>query len=275
MSKAEKKEIDVNEKDLSQATAAEPENQEPLPTAEPDGDAGNETIADDGAPGEASDETLQEILEAMPGEPGDEGAGADERVVALEAEVADLKDKLLRALAETENVRRRAERDRTEALRYAIANFARDILGVADNLRRALDSVEAGARQQDPALDGLYVGVELTEREMHNVFERCDIKAIDAAGKRFDHNLHEAMYEVEDPDQPAGTVVHVLQTGYVLGDRLLRPAKVGVAKGGPRETAANDAEATGDAPAKASAAAYEKRVDGPDEAAGSQLDEEL
>jgi molecular chaperone GrpE len=271
MSKATKKEKKVSEKDRAEVTAAEPEIQEPLPEEKPAEGAGDEVVAEQGTPEAA----LEELLEAIPEVPGEETADPAARVVELEAEVADLKDKLLRALAETENVRRRAERDRGEASRYAIANFARDILVVADNLRRALESVEADARQQDPALDGLYVGVELTEREMLNAFERCDIKAVDAAGKKFDHNLHEAMYEVEDPGQPAGTVVHVLQTGYVLGDRLLRPAKVGVAKGGTPEPAETEPEAAVDAPVKESTAAYEKRVDGPDEATGSQLDEEL
>ncbi len=275
MSKATKKENKVSEKDPADGTPAESENQEPLPETEPDEVVGEESAAEEDAHGEVPDPALEEFLEAVPEVPDDEFADPGDRVVALEAEVADLKDKLLRALAETENVRRRAERDRTEASRYAIANFARDILVVADNLRRALESVEADARQQDPVLDGLYVGVEMTEREMLNVFERGGIKPIDASGKKFDHNLHEAMYEVEDPDRPAGTVVHILQTGYVLGDRLLRPTKVGVAKGGPREPVETEPEAAPEAPTKESAAAYEKRVDGPDEATGSQLDEEL
>ena len=180
-----------------------------------------------GEPGEA---------EREPGAEGEERAGAApaERIAELEAEVADLKDKLLRALAEVENVRRRAEKEREDAAKYAIANFARDMLSVADNLRRALESIDAKTRAGDEAVENLAVGVEMTERLMMNAFERAGIKPIEALDRRFDHNLHEAMFELEDKEKPAGTVVQVMQTGYTLGDRLLRPAKVAVAKGGPK-----------------------------------------
>ena len=157
------------------------------------------------------------------------------RVTELEAELAEYKDRLLRALAETENVRRRAQREREDASKYAIAGFAKDLLSAADNLRRALDSLpESEAR--DERTRSLLAGVAATERELLGVFERHGIKRIDPKGEVFDHNFHQAIFEAERPDQPSGSVVEVLQPGYVLHDRLLRPAMVGVAKGGPKPT---------------------------------------
>ena len=155
----------------------------------------------------------------------------EERAAALEAELADAQDRLLRALAETENVRRRAQRERADAERYGFAKFAGDLLSVGDNLRRALDSLpEAEAR--DDRTRGLLAGVAATERELLAAFERHGLKRIDPKGERFDHNFHQAVFEVENTGRPAGTIVEVLQPGYVLQDRLLRPAMVGVAKGG-------------------------------------------
>lgn len=153
------------------------------------------------------------------------------RVAALEAELADSKDRLLRALAEAENTRRRAERERADTQKYAISGFAKDLLAPADNLRRALDSV-AGAEPADDKIRALIEGVAATEREMQAAFERNGLRRIDPIGERFDHNLHQAIFEAEHSGRPAGTVVEVLQPGYVLHDRLLRPAMVGVAKGG-------------------------------------------
>ncbi len=160
---------------------------------------------------------------------------ADERVAALEAELAETRDKLLRALAETENVRRRGQREREDAQRYSAQNFAKDVLSVADNLRRALDSVPGGA--EDGASRNLLAGVAATERELLATLERHGVRKVaPEPGDRFDPNLHEAVFEVDAPERPAGTIVQVLQPGYVIHDRLLRPAMVGVAKasGGPR-----------------------------------------
>ena len=158
-------------------------------------------------------------------------ASPEERAAALEAELAEVQDRLLRALAETENVRRRAQRERVDAERYGFAKFAGDLLSVADNLRRALDSLpEAEAR--DDRTRGLLAGVAATERELLAAFERHGLKRIDPKGERFDHNFHQAVFEVENTGRPAGTVVEVLQPGYIVHDRLLRPAMVGVAKGG-------------------------------------------
>jgi molecular chaperone GrpE len=155
----------------------------------------------------------------------------EERAAALEAELAEAQDKLLRALAETENTRRRAQRERADAERYGFAKFAGDLLSVADNLRRALDSLPE-AEAQDDRTRSLLAGVAATERELLAAFERHGLKRVDPKGERFDHNFHQAVFEVENTGHPAGTVVEVLQPGYVVHDRLLRPAMVGVAKGG-------------------------------------------
>ena len=157
---------------------------------------------------------------------------AEERVAALEAELAEQKGHLLRALAETENVRRRAQREREDVLKYAVSGFAKELLSVADNLRRALDSLPE-SEVRDERTRGLLAGVAATERELLSVFERHGIQRIDPDGQRFDHNLHQAIFEAERPGKPSGMIIEVLQPGYVLHDRLLRPAMVGVAKENP------------------------------------------
>jgi molecular chaperone GrpE len=172
-------------------------------------------------------------LADAPVESETEERSADDRLTALEAELADQKDRLLRALAETENVRRRAQREREDASKYAVTGFAKDLLSAADNLRRALESLPE-AEVKDERTRSLLAGVAATERELLSVFERYGIRRIDPKGEPFDHNFHQAIFEAERADQPSGTVVEVLQPGYVLHDRLLRPAMVGVAKGGPK-----------------------------------------
>jgi molecular chaperone GrpE len=156
----------------------------------------------------------------------------EERLFAAEAEAAEFKDKALRAMAEVENIRRRAQRERDDAVKYAATNIARDLLSVADNLSRALASVDE-TQIADETTRNLLTGVAATERELLAAFEKNGIKRIDPKGERFDHNFHQAIFEVENTGKPAGTVVEVLQPGYVLHDRLLRPAMVGVAKGAP------------------------------------------
>jgi molecular chaperone GrpE len=153
------------------------------------------------------------------------------RIAELEAEVARLKDQALRALADQENTRRRAQRDVEENSKYAVGNFARDILPVGDNLRRALETIPAEARAADPALTKFAEGVELTERELLNILDRYGIKRVDPTGQPFDHNLHQAVMQVENANLPPGTVVQVFQPGYTIHGRLLRPAMVTVAKG--------------------------------------------
>ncbi len=153
-------------------------------------------------------------------------------LTALQAENAELKDKVLRAVAEAENVRRRAQREKDDAARYGAASFARDMVQVSDNLRRAIAALKPEEREAAPAtVKALIEGVEMTERQLLATFERHGIKEITPApGDRFDANLHEAMFEVPGSGQPAGTVVHVVEAGYSIGDRLLRAARVGVAK---------------------------------------------
>ena len=161
---------------------------------------------------------------------GEADLPAEARVAALEAELAEQKERLLRALAETENTRRRAQREREDVAKYAMSGFAKDLLSAADNLRRALDSLpEAMAR--DELTRNLLAGVAATERELLAAFERHGIRRIDPCGEPFDHNFHQAIYEAERTEEPPGTIIEVLQPGYLIHDRLLRPAMVGVAKG--------------------------------------------
>lgn len=182
---------------------------------------------------------------ALPGT-GAAGASVDpvaEALALLTAERDELKDRMLRTLAEMENLRRRTEREIADARAYAVTNFARDVLNVADNIHRALDSVPADAKAAaDGAFKGLIDGIELTERDLAKTLERHGVKPVEPEGQKFDPNRHQAMFEVPNPDVPAGTVVQVVQTGYVIGERVLRPALVGVAKGGPK-AAANPADA--------------------------------
>ncbi|UCH74989.1 MAG: nucleotide exchange factor GrpE [Rhodospirillales bacterium] len=166
------------------------------------------------------------------------GGGAsspEDRIAALEAEALSMKDQLLRALAEAENTRRRAERDRGEAAKYGAVGLARDLLSVADNLRRALEALPEDARKDgaDWAKD-LITGVELIEKDFLDAFARHGIEKLEPVGQPFDHNFHQAMFEIEDPEKPAGTVVQLMQPGYRLHDRLLRAAMVGVSRGGPK-----------------------------------------
>ena len=146
-----------------------------------------------------------------------------------QAEVAALKDRLLRAMAESENLRRRGEREKEDTAKYAITNFARDLLAVSDNLGRALDALPEDAKS-DETFGGLVEGVELTGRELAKVFEKHGVTEVNPQGDKFDHNLHQAMFEVEDADNEPGTITQVMQVGYTIGDRLLRAAMVGVSK---------------------------------------------
>jgi molecular chaperone GrpE len=155
---------------------------------------------------------------------------------ALKAENAELKDRMLRTLADMENLRKRAERDKAEAILYAATNFARDLLTVADNFSRALAAVTPDQRAEaDELCSNLLRGIEVTEREFFNVFERHGIRRIEAVGQKFDPHMHQAMFEVPSADHSPGTVVQVMQNGYAIGERCLRPALVGVSK-----AAAND-----------------------------------
>jgi len=171
-------------------------------------------------------------------------ADADyEALVRLMQENEELKDRALRLAAEMENLRRRTQREVQDARTYAVANFARDMLSVSDNLRRALDAIPAETRSSGGAgLSSLIEGVEMTERAMLSGLERHGVKKIEPEGERFDPNFHQAMFEVPNPDLPANTVTTVVQAGYTIGERVLRPAMVGVSKGGPKAAATEAAE---------------------------------
>ncbi len=151
----------------------------------------------------------------------------------LEAEIAELNDKLLRSLAEIENLRRRGRKEREDTAKYAVAGFARDLLSVADNLGRALTALPEGEEPDENGLAGFIEGVKLTERELAGVFERHGIEKIEPMGEKFDPNLHEAMFEIPSGDAAPGTVVQIVEVGYVLKERLLRAAKVGIARALP------------------------------------------
>jgi molecular chaperone GrpE len=170
----------------------------------------------------------------MPDDP-EEGS-----VEALAKEVAESRDKMLRTLAEMENLRQRTRREVTDAKTYGISGFARDVLEIADNLQRALDAVPAEAKASaDPGLKALMEGVELTERSLLNALEKNGVKKFDPSGEKFDPNFQQAMYEVPDASVPSGTVVQVVQAGYMIGERVLRPALVGVSKGGAKAAPAS------------------------------------
>jgi molecular chaperone GrpE len=157
-----------------------------------------------------------------------------QEAAALAKENTELKDKVLRTLAEMENLRRRTEREIADGRAYAITSFARDLVGVADNIRRSLDAASDAGVVSDGSAKALVDGVELTERELLKVLEKNGVKKFDPQGSKFDPNLHQAMFEVPDPKVPSGFVVQVIQPGYMIADRVLRPALVGVSKGGPR-----------------------------------------
>lgn len=173
----------------------------------------------------------------------DPSIALEAEVETLRAELADTKDRLLRTLADMENLRRRTEREVKDANTYAVTKFARDMLGVADNLRRAIETTPAEARVEGSATLPLIEGVELTERTLIQTMERFGVKTIEALGARFDPNLHQAMFEIPDATVTNGTVMQVLQQGFVIADRVLRPALVGVSKGGPKPEPKVDVQA--------------------------------
>lgn len=205
-------------------------------------------------PGDESDAPAAANDSGPAAEPGEhDEAGEPDPFTVLEklnAENTELKDRMLRTLAEMENLRRRTQREVADAKAYGVTSFARDMLVFADNLRRALENVPEEARAND-ALRGFVEGIEVTERDFLSRLERHGVKKLAPKGERFDPNLHEALYEVPDPSVAAGTVVQVVEDGYVIADRCLRPAKVGVARGGPKpEPAKANGDAAADTPGK-------------------------
>ncbi len=173
--------------------------------------------------------------------PGPAAASGAAPSTALDRELADTKDRLLRTLAEMENLRKRTEREVTDARVYGISAFARDILTVADSMHRALEALDKEIREKaNEGVKGLLDGVELTERALMTALEKHGVKRIEPMGQKFDPNRHQAMFEVEDASVPAGQIMQVVQAGYLIGDRVLRPALVAVSKGGPKAAPAND-----------------------------------
>jgi molecular chaperone GrpE len=158
----------------------------------------------------------------------------------LNAENVELKDRVLRTLADMENLRRRTEKEVADAKSYGVTNIARDMIAFADNLRRAIESVPAEAREAEANLKTLVEGLELTERDFISRLARHGVKKLEPQGQKFDPNLHEALFEIPDPSVPNGTVMQVVESGYSIGERCLRPAKVGVARGGPKAANGQD-----------------------------------
>ncbi len=155
------------------------------------------------------------------------------RITVLESELASAKDKMIRAVAEAENTRRRAAKDRQDASKFAVSSFAKDLLSVADNLRRAIDAVPEDLLSENPQVKNITDGIEATERELLRCFDKNGIEKTNPIDQKFDPNFHEVMFEAPMPDKPTGTIIQVLEAGYILNGRILRPARVGISKGGP------------------------------------------
>jgi molecular chaperone GrpE len=206
----------------------------------------------DAASAETSAEAVASALDDAANQNAEEAVAAEpDPLDVLKAENAELRDRFLRLAAEMDNLRRRTDRDVKDAKSYSVAGFARDMLAVSDNLRRAIDAVTAETRTAaDATLTSLLEGVEMTERSMLSALERHGVKKIEPEGEKFDPNFHQAMFEVPNPNVPNNTVIQVVQAGFTIGDRVLRPAMVGVAKGGPKSDAApaaNEGSAAGNA----------------------------
>lgn len=166
-----------------------------------------------------------EILAAAPDDP------RDLEIATLKEDVAGYKDRMLRLAADMENLRKRMEREKAEATLYAASNFARDLLGVADSLSRTLAAVPPDERNIiDDIMKKFLDGIEMTERELLNVFQRHNIRRVETIGQKFDPNYHQAMFEVPTSERPPGIIMQEVQSGYAVGERCLRPALVGIAK---------------------------------------------
>lgn len=207
----------------------------------------NESDPNAAQPGEAAADPTGA---PAPGQAAPGAAEGGERTVhdviaALQAEVADFRDKWLRAHAEIDNVRKRAEREKEETAKYAISKLARDVVNVGDNFQRAIEAVPAGAAELDPALKSFLEGVTMTERELLNVLERHGIRRIQPLNEPFNPHLHQAVMEIQRTDVPPGTAVQVFQAGYTIEDRVLRPAMVAVSKGGPKPGPASEPAPSG------------------------------
>lgn len=194
--------------------------------------------ADQGTFAEAT--SLEESVDLQNDEEGEVNENEPSKSLdELEAKISELKDQLLRTVADSENLRKRLEREKEQTRKFGIANFAKDLLSIADNLGRALDAAPNKEGIEDQAIENFVLGVQMTEQELQKAFDNNNIRKIDPLGEKFDYNFHQAMFEVEETDQEPGIVVQVLQPGYAIDDRILRPAMVGVAaaKGGKKNVA--------------------------------------
>ncbi len=230
----------TNDETAQDPSAQDPNNQDPNnqdPNAETGAQdpAGSDKAATDGA----MDDILNDVLAAAGAETkGD--ADVQDPLTAMTAERDQLKDQLLRALADTENMRRRSEREAANVRKYGHTPFARDLVGAIDNLARVVESAPENLDQADETVKSLITGIQLSWTELQSVIEKHGIKRVEPLGEKFDYNLHQAMFEVPTNDQPSGMVLEVVQHGYVLHDRLLRPAMVGVSKAGDAAGATNN-----------------------------------
>lgn len=213
---------------------------------EPKAANNNDPAADVGIVADEADFDLSAPVDAI-----EEGQLTPEALEAAFQALADerdsYKDRYMRTFAEMENIRKRAEKEKADIRKYAISDFARDVLGLGDNIQRAIAAVPAEAAEQDSHLKSFREGIELLERELLGMLQRHGVTRIDPKGERFNPNQHQAVMEMERPDLPAGSVAEVFQSGYIIGERVLRPAMVAVAKGGAKMAKeAAVAEATGE-----------------------------
>jgi molecular chaperone GrpE len=183
------------------------------------------------SPDDKNEETVHHLDDSMEQAAAENSDAGDEALAAIAKERDEMRDKLMRALAEAENTRKRAEKMQADTTKYAVSGFAKDMLDIADNLRRALDAIP-DEQKQDAAIQTIYNGVQATEKIMLGTFEKHGIQKIEPTEGKFDPNFHEVMFETDVPGKEAGEIIQLLEAGYTLHDRLLRPARVGVAKGG-------------------------------------------
>ena len=225
----------TDQKTTNDETAQDPSAQDPNAETGAQDPAGSDKAATDGA----MDDILNDVLAAAGAETkGD--ADVQDPLTAMTAERDQLKDQLLRALADTENMRRRSEREAANVRKYGHTPFARDLVGAIDNLARVVESAPENLDQADETVKSLITGIQLSWTELQSVIAKNGIKRVEPLGEKFDYNLHQAMFEVPTNNQPSGMVLEVVQHGYVLHDRLLRPAMVGVSKAGDAAGATNN-----------------------------------
>jgi molecular chaperone GrpE len=236
----------TNEKPINSQKPQDPtvENEDGLDTIEASERGGSDHAASDGgSEPHVENETTDELVSEEPNPAASVAPSSDEPqdpLLLMTAERDELKDQLLRAMADTENMRRRSEREAANVRKYGHTPFARDLVGAIDNLARAVESAPDNLETLDNTAKSLITGIQLSWTELQSVIERHGIKRVEPLGEKFDYNLHQAMFEVPTHDQPSGIVLEVVQHGYVLHDRLLRPAMVGVSKAGEPAGAGND-----------------------------------